>query len=329
MTEVDVMVSLGALALGSRLKRLSDQLLQDGIKVYRDSDIAFEPRWFPLFHYLRTIGPTSVMDVARGLGVSHPSINQIAKEMVAASLVASYKDARDKRRRVLALTALGKGMVKDLEPIWRNIRNTLQQLLDESGLELLGEITNLERALATKGFHQRFLDLRANASVEGVSIVDYHPDFQSAFARLNEQWISLHFTLEDADRTALQEPQAHIIDKGGEIIFARDDISGELLGTCALVMHGPERGELAKMAVTPQARGRGIGDLLGESVVSRARQRGVKTLFLETNSTLVPALGLYRKLGFSQLPFPHTSDYRRANVYMEWQGWPDGERPHR
>lgn len=48
-----------------------------------------------------------------------------------------------------------------------------------------------------------------------------------------------------------------------------------------------------------------------------AREMGFMKLYLESNSVLSPALGLYRELGFEQMEFPYRSDYSRADVYME------------
>jgi DNA-binding MarR family transcriptional regulator/GNAT superfamily N-acetyltransferase len=313
---MDVMQGLGALALGSSLKRLSDQLMQDGIKVYRDVGVEFQPRWFAVFHYLESQGPTSVMDLARGLGVSHPGINQVAKEMLAENLVAAYRDVQDKRRRVLALTSGGRALHKELEPVWREIRQVLQDLLDGSGNDCLGDLGRMEQALKQRGFHQRFLESRGKRNAR-IELLPYHPDFQSDFASLNEQWISHYFKLEDADRPALENPQGYIIDPGGEIVFARDVESRDILGTCALVIRDKFVGELAKMAVSPAARGRGIGELLGEYILNEGKKRGLRTVMLETNGILAPALSLYRKLGFVQKPFPYRSSYGRADVYME------------
>ena len=327
MRNEDVIEELGALAFGSRLKRLSDQLLQDGIRIYRDAGIGFEPRWFPVVYFLKIRGPTSVMNLARGLGVSHPAINQISREIISANLVAQYKDVRDKRKRVLALTSHGRTVIAEAEPVWRALRNAMQEILDDVGG--LTYVKNLEQALATRGFQQRFNDqygLRSDEST--ITITTYEPAYQEAFARLNKQWINQYFVLEDADCPALENPQEYIIDPGGEIFFALGgrgedkamDLGareGEILGTCALMMRDNRRGELAKMAVSPAARGRGIGQLLGNALVNLARERKLETLFLETNRILLPALGLYRKLGFRELPFPYTTSYGRADVYME------------
>ena len=149
---MDLLKDLGALGLGSRLKRLSDQLMQDGIRIYRETGLKFEPKWFPVYYYLSEMGPSSVTEVAKGLGITHPSVNQIAREMIKDNLVAAYKDTKDKRKRVLALTTFGKGKRTELEPIWRDVRGALQELLDETQVDFLGYVETLERALNKKSF---------------------------------------------------------------------------------------------------------------------------------------------------------------------------------
>jgi hypothetical protein len=57
---MDVFNHLGELALGSRLKRLSDQIMRDGGKIYKDNAIDFEPRWFPIFYVISMKEPQDI-----------------------------------------------------------------------------------------------------------------------------------------------------------------------------------------------------------------------------------------------------------------------------
>jgi GNAT superfamily N-acetyltransferase len=84
-----------------------------------------------------------------------------------------------------------------------------------------------------------------------------------------------------------------------------------------LIRLDAEKAELAKMAVSEEARGKQVGLLLGESIIARARDRGFLVVLLESNRKLTPAISLYRKLGFVEKPFPHRSLYSRADIYME------------
>ncbi len=313
---MDVIRDLGPLALGSRLKRVSDKLMRDGIRIYRENDLAFEPKWFPVFYYLGEIGPSAVTDLARGLGITHPSVNQIAKEMISAGLVASYKDTKDKRKRVLALTTLGKEQKSDLNDIWKDISGALQELLDETQVDFLGYVESLERAMEKSSFHQRFKE-RNQPESEAIEIRQYEDRFADDFKRINEAWILEFFELEDADRKVLENPFEYVVQPGGDILFGVDRLSGQVVGTCALISRGDGVGELAKMGVDKSARGTGVGKLLAYATVRRARELGFSKIYLETNSRLAPALGLYKLLGFVRKPSPWDSDYSRADIYME------------
>jgi GNAT superfamily N-acetyltransferase len=105
------------------------------------------------------------------------------------------------------------------------------------------------------------------------------------------------------------------LDKGGKIIVAIQN--GTVLGVCALVKmeNSIYDFELAKMAVSQEARGKGIGYLLGKSIIETARSLGAKRIYLESNSVLEAALSLYQKLGFQDIT-DHQSPYSRCNVQM-------------
>lgn len=113
------------------------------------------------------------------------------------------------------------------------------------------------------------------------------------------------------------DPQGQIIAKGGTILMLEN--SGEIVGCCALLNRVAETVEIAKMAVTKAHQGKGLGRVLLQSCIDRAKFQGEKRLFLETNSRLEAAVSLYRKLGFVELPrnaWP-PSEYARVDLVME------------
>jgi len=149
-----------------------------------------------------------------------------------------------------------------------------------------------------------------------VRVVEYEQRHRGAFADLNVEWITTHFLLEDVDRKVLDDPEGAILRPGGCILMAED--GDRIVGCCALIRIAPDAFELAKMAVTPAARGKGIGMLLGRAAVDRALKLGARRVELLSNTLLQPALGLYRKLGFVEVPIGPT-EYRRANIKMVLQ----------
>ncbi|MFT5561727.1 MAG: DNA-binding MarR family transcriptional regulator, partial [Litorivivens sp.] len=271
---MDLLRELGPLALGSRLKRLSDRLMQDGIKIYRHDDLNFEPKWFPVFYFLAEKGPSAVTDIARGIGITHPSVNQIAKEMTSRGYVAAYKDPTDKRRRVLALTSEAKSQRQRLSKTWQLIDASLQELIEETGVDLLAHIETLERALAKKSFLERFV-ARHNANPMNLEIKPYRVELANDFRDINRHWIEEYFEMEEADLLALDDPEGYIIKPGGAILFAVDP-DDQVVGTCALIRHSETLAELAKMGVDKQQRSSGAGKLLGQAVLELASQMGFR-----------------------------------------------------
>jgi putative acetyltransferase len=148
-----------------------------------------------------------------------------------------------------------------------------------------------------------------------VEIVPYRAAFAADFARLNRAWLEEYFTVEPLDEEYLGDPEGHILQPGGEIFFAVE--ADRVIGTCAAIPRPDDSFELAKLAVTPDAQGRGLGRALAVSVIDFAKSRGATRLVLVSNSTLVPALRLYESMGFRHLPFPGPPPYTDADVYME------------
>lgn len=97
------------------------------------------------------------------------------------------------------------------------------------------------------------------------------------------------------------------------------EAEGEMVGCCAFMNRDAETVEVGKMAVTESHQGKGLGRILLQACVDRARFQGKKRLFLETNSKLEAAVRLYRKFGFVELPadaWPPTP-YSRVDMVME------------
>jgi ribosomal protein S18 acetylase RimI-like enzyme len=149
----------------------------------------------------------------------------------------------------------------------------------------------------------------------GPTVVPYREEFRAAFEQLNRDWIESYFVLEDADRAVFADPARAILGPGGQIFFVVEGDS--VLGTCAVLRHSPSECEIAKMAVAPAARGRGLGDLLMEAAVDFARQIGARRVAIVSNTVLAPALGLYRKHGFVEVPLESDGRYQRANIRLE------------
>ena len=128
-------------------------------------------------------------------------------------------------------------------------------------------------------------------------IVQYSEKFNGYFKSLNVEWLNKYYSITAADLEILENPE-RIIQEGGYVFFAvLDDV---VVGTCAIVPHEVHSCELIKMGVRENYQGKGIGKLLLEKVIEHAREKGFRTMTLETASTLEAAVSLYKKIGFVQ-----------------------------
>jgi ribosomal protein S18 acetylase RimI-like enzyme len=88
------------------------------------------------------------------------------------------------------------------------------------------------------------------------------------------------------------------------------DLGGEVVGTVTIALPGSAwqeiaregEGEFRMLAVSPAARGRGIGDALVGLVVERCRAAGCSSIVLSSVTVMRAAHRLYERLGFRRLP---------------------------
>ena len=138
-----------------------------------------------------------------------------------------------------------------------------------------------------------------------------------AFRELNEEWITLLFSLEDADRALLNDPAGRIQGVGGVVLIAR--LGEERVGCVAVLPTGDGVYELSKMAVSPAVRNRGLGRRLILAAIDTARRLGAASLFLGSSTKLPSAVHLYESVGFTHVPAERIGPmpYERADVFME------------
>lgn len=164
-------------------------------------------------------------------------------------------------------------------------------------------------------------DLRAQGVVllqQTARVISFDPAYRDAFATLNRQWIEQYFVVEPLDELYLNNPEDKILAAGGEVFFVLE--GNRAVGTCAMVQHQPGIFELSKMAVAPEARGRGYGRRLMDAALTFARAQQAETVFLVSSHKLQPALRLYERYGFVHITdLPFALDYERSDVSMIWR----------
>jgi len=314
---MEFVTDLGILALGSRLRALSDQLYGIADGVYAAHGVGLQARWFPVLRLLHDRGPSTVGEISLGIGQTHSAVSQLATRLVRDGWLEAVEDASDRRVRRLQVSAQAVAALRDAKPLWRAIEQVLAQRCSGAGIDIMPTLDTLAALLdgsVVDAVIERSRELRS----EAVEIVPFQTELREHFYRLNAAWLQRYFYLEEIDHRVLAHPEEEILAGGGAISFAL--VGQEVVGTCALMQTEAGVFELTKMAVDPSAQGLGIGRLLIEAMIEEFRRRGGSRLFLETNTRLVPAIRLYESSGFvHRMADRPQSHYARANVYMVWE----------
>ena len=111
-------------------------------------------------------------------------------------------------------------------------------------------------------------------------------------------WFYINHTLKSGDLKDIEESYMSI--QQSHLWVA--ELNGRVVGMVGLIHEENfEQGvyELKRMYVVPSCRGMGIAKNLINELISHAKTNRIKLVFLKTTSTLVPAIQLYMKNGFT------------------------------
>lgn len=147
-----------------------------------------------------------------------------------------------------------------------------------------------------------------------MDVAENRQAYLNDFIRLNEEWITTHFKIEEADRTLAGDP-GKIIDDGGYIFSLV--LNKEVVGVCALINGGNGIYELARMAVSKKHHRRGYGEKLMQLCLAKLKAIDAKKVYLLSNTKLIAAITLYKKYGFQTTSEEQHPVYSRANIIME------------
>lgn len=303
------------LSLGSRFRKVGDGLYQEAVKIIAEFEVDFKPKWFVVFYTIQLKETVSVTEIAHYVGISHPAVSQIIKELKKTGLVSSITDKTDERRKAVTLSATGQAIADRLAPMWEAVETVTNQIIVATGYDVVDVMDKFEAQLEQKSLYDRVMEYRKKQLLGEAQIVACTPANQQYFAKLNYEWLKKYFEVEPHDTDLLENPQKNIIDKGGYICFAQ--LNDEIVGTCGLYKVKDGVYELIKMAVTDKAKGKQVGKKLGLHVLEVAKKLGASRVELQSNTSLKPAIRLYRKLGFREVPIDENSqEYARADIMM-------------
>lgn len=235
-------------------------------------------------------------DLRRRLGLDAGYVTRLAQALEAKGLIRSAQAPADRRMRTARLTAAGRRELREMNlRADRAAAALLDQLPPAYRGRLVGAMAEVHRLL-----------LLAGVGIE-------RADPSSAAAR----WcVTQYFNELDRRFDAGFDPGASLPAEDGELVPPRGAFlvaaaDGEPVACGGLKTVAPGIGTLKRMWVASSARGLGLGRRMLEALESEARDLGLTTVRLETNSALHEAIALYRSAGYREVAAFSTDPYAR------------------
>jgi DNA-binding MarR family transcriptional regulator len=235
------------------------------------------------------IGPdgSDVRELRNRLELDSGYLSRLLRSLQADGLVDVAPSATDARVRTVRLTEAG-----------RAERDILDRRSDELAVALLAPLPprQRERLVTAMAETERLL------AAARVRIEARDPRDEQARVCLRAYFEELGNRLDggfDPARSISANPE-ELTEPAGLLLVASSPTGP--VGCGALKFHGGGPAEVKRMWVSAAARGTGLGRRILGELETRARERGVRTLRLETNRSLVAAIALYRSAGYEEVP---------------------------
>lgn len=308
---MDILADMPYTFLGSRLKRLAEQMQAQASALVENTGIHVPTGLYPLLVLLEKKPGLTISELARCTRVSQPAMTGSISRLVRAGLVSRQSEGGDRRKSFITLTEAGQTAIAQGEHVaWPLLDSVVQELtagLSGSFVEQIAEIEKrlAEHSLPDRGSRYASLDLHPVAENELAEVVAL---LNQAYRRGGEGagWTTEAGLLE-GDRISEQTLRQELADKP-HATFLVWKIETVIQGCVWLEPMGDDLWYLGSLAVSPTLQNAQYGRRLLAAAEQWCRARGGKTVHmtvLQVRDTLV-AWYLrrgYRRTGETE-PFP-------------------------
>ena len=127
-------------------------------------------------------------------------------------------------------------------------------------------------------------------------------------------WLGFNLCFQNFDKELAELPGDYAPPNGCLFLAVEND---QVAGCVALRKIGEGTGEMKRLYVRPEFRGKGLGRTLTETIIEAARDLGYQRLRLDTlPGKMDQAIAMYRSLGFRDIERYYNNPYEEA-AFME------------
>ena len=139
-----------------------------------------------------------------------------------------------------------------------------------------------------------------------INIFQYRPSDFDEIRVIQREFVSFLFNLDEEHQVQLiMKNLDKFAEPDGRLFLVETD--GQIAGTISLRKIRRNCGEIKRMYVRPQFRGKKIATLMIDEVIKVSKNNGYSDLYLDTAQFMSSAVSLYKKFGFQETkPYPES-----------------------
>ena len=310
----DVIQAKPHLFLGSRLKRLAEQMQSDVTIVAQRAGLAIQPGQYPLLAALDEHGPQTVGELARSMRLSQPAITKNVERLAGAGLIEARRSDADGRQKIVSLSAAGRRMLEDSKrEVWPFVEAAVREVTEDLTGPLLGQLAEIEVRLTA-----RPLSSRAMVAAAPKLIAATMSDVPAIVALMNLAYRSsgsdAGWTTESdylaGDRTSEAMVRQDIAGNPAATMLLWKQLSdGTLLGCVWLEPEEDGVWYLGSLSIDPRKQNQRLGRRLLSAAEDWVRERGGREIKMTVVNIRDTLLAWYARRGYMPTreikPFPY------------------------
>lgn len=310
----DIIEKLGYLAGGSRFRRIYEQMQIGGDRVYKEAGLKFKSSWFPVYYVLsNSQEPQTVTEITNQIAFTHITVKNIVKELDKQQLIKIVPNPTDKRSKLISLSDHGLALLKQLEPIWFSFSTALKNVLTSGHPDIINILKRIDAELSLMPLDERVLSLNKG---QAYLIRKAQPE---EFEEIGKLMVQVYSQL-DGFPSALEQPEYYktlanigaLTKKPATELLVAVSPEGKIAGAVVYFSDMKYYGSggtasdeknasgFRLLAVDPARRGQGIGKLLCETCIQKAKALKQEQVIIHSTTFMRIAWKMYERMGFER-----------------------------